>query len=114
MLTGVVHAQNERDIAYYSLFLEKDFQTVLVLEQKKTGDQTGFIKTFGGYVWFEKVFGDSTKTTLTPSCAAPDATTNPPDPAPMTSKSVLIFFISPLRYCFRHNARAPHNHWQYK
>ena len=65
MLSGIVHAQNERDIVYYSLFLERDFQGILVLEQKKTGELTGFIKSFGGYLWLERVYGDSAKKSLT-------------------------------------------------
>jgi hypothetical protein len=65
MLSGIVHAQNERDIVYYSLFLERDFEGILVLEQKKTGELTGFMKSFGGYLWLEMVYGDSAKKSLT-------------------------------------------------
>ena len=65
MLSGIVHAQNEREIAYYSLFLERDFQGILALEQKKSGELTGFIKSFGGYLWLERVYGDPTKISLT-------------------------------------------------
>ena len=65
IFSNVLFAQNYRHIAYYSLFLEEDYEGILVLEQHKSGDLLGFMKSFGGYYWFKAVYEDPTQRSST-------------------------------------------------
>ena len=96
IFSSVLNAQNYRDIAYYSLFLEKDYEMILVLEQHKSGDLLGFMKSFGGYLWFKAVYEDPTQISLTYI-----QKTNLEDQGGMESYMNNSKIVDPFYYTFR-------------
>ena len=58
-------ASNEDEFVYYSLFLERDLEGIILLQQYKSGEVGGILGSFGGYKWIKDVYTKPSSDTLT-------------------------------------------------
>ena len=58
-------SSNENKLIYYSLFLERDLEGIILLQQYQNGEVGGMLGSFGGYRWIKDTYTNPSSNTLT-------------------------------------------------